>query len=55
MDLEYGSTIQIFVKEATDHTILKSELIKLNQNFFDKYNLKIEPSNIVGKENPAAL
>lgn len=44
------STIQIFVKKGSDNEILKSKLIKLNQNFFDKYYLKIEPRIIVEKQ-----
>lgn len=44
------STIQIFVKKATNNEILKNELINLNQNFFKKYHLKIETRNIVEKQ-----
>lgn len=44
------STITIFVKKATDDEILKSELNTLNQNFFEKYHLKIEARNMVEKQ-----
>lgn len=44
------STFQIFVKKATDNKILKKELIKLNQNFFQKYQLEIESRNMVEKQ-----
>lgn len=44
------STIQIFLKKATDYEILKHELITLNQNFFEKYHLKIETGNMVEKQ-----
>lgn len=44
------STIQIFLKKATDYEILKRELITLNQNFFEKYHLKIETGNMVEKQ-----
>lgn len=36
------SAFKIFVKMAIDDQILKRELIKLNKNFFEKYQLKIE-------------
>lgn len=44
------STIQIFVKKATDYKILKSELISLNKSFFEKYHLEIETRNMVEKQ-----
>lgn len=44
------STIQIFVKKATDYEKLKSELVSLNQSFFEKYHLKIETRNMVEKQ-----
>lgn len=39
------------VKKATNDEILKSELITLNQKFFEKYHLKIENRNIVEKQS----
>lgn len=32
---------------ANDDEILKKELIKLNKNFFEKYQLKIETRNMI--------
>lgn len=43
------STFQIFVTKGTDKTILSSELIKMNQNFFKKYPLKIDTKNMIEK------
>lgn len=39
------STFRIFVNEATDEKILKEELIKLDQSFFETYQLTIVKRN----------
>lgn len=44
------STFKIFVNKATDDNILESELIVLDQNFFEKYHLEIERRTIVEKQ-----
>lgn len=41
------SAFKIFVKMANDDEILKRELIKLNKNFFEKYQLKIETRDMI--------
>lgn len=41
------SAFKIFVKMANDDEILKRELIKLNKNFFKKYQLKIETTDMI--------
>lgn len=41
------SAFKIFVKMANDDEILKRELIKLNKNFFKKYQLKIETTDVI--------
>nr|XP_034318945.1 uncharacterized protein LOC117687017 [Crassostrea gigas] len=41
------SAFKIFVNMANDDEILKKELIKLNKNFFEKYQLKIETRNMI--------
>lgn len=44
------STFKIFVNKGIDNRISESELINMDQNFFEKYHLKIESKYMVEKQ-----